>query len=136
MPNREIHWVCGNGERWVVRRACELWSDALACHGRYAGGVLPDRIDARAPGPSSGRARHGHNRNGRMDCEGEPARVAGCTTKSGGQICGDAVADGEPSFANLRDTSNGFSCFPHFCLFPITWGICFRSKANPSHQNR
>jgi hypothetical protein len=62
--------------------------------GRYAGGVLPDRIDARAPGPSSGRAQHGHNPNGRMDCEGEPARVAGCTTKSGGQICGDAVADG------------------------------------------
>ena len=36
-----------------------------------------------------------------MDCEGEPARVAGCAAKSGGQICANAGADGELAFAGI-----------------------------------
>src|SRR6202041_41527 len=68
-----------------------------------------------------------------MDCEGEPARVAGCTTKSGGQICGDADADGEPSFAGIvLDRRVFLSIRSRFSCWSVG-GLCFSPDAGFLH---
>jgi hypothetical protein len=43
-----------------------------------------------------------------VDCERDPARVAGCIAKSCGQICGNADADGEPRHCWIAE---------YFCRF-------------------
>ena len=93
MPNRNVHGPVGtaSGGLYAVYMSYGqplshvMAEAARGAVGGYAVGVLPDRIDvATHPGHRAAEAHSMAITNRQVDCEGEPALVAGCVAKSCG----------------------------------------------------
>lgn len=141
MPNRYVHGSVGtaSGGLYAVYMShgqplsYVMAEAAGGAVGGYAGGVLPDRIDV-ATHPGHRADAHSMALTGTVGwMVREPARVAGCSAKSGGQICSGAHADGELSFADIvldrrvfLSIRGGFICWG-------LGGLCFAPGAGFFH---